>query len=307
MSSGLPDRLPGRVEVSGPNQQAASGIDTDKGSDSHSDFVSIRPPARVSTKHLQFLREKFSGRDFGVLESVRRYRLLRIHQIRRLHFDQHASEETAERIARRVLKRLTDEGLLVRLERRVGGVRAGSAGHIYSVSPLGHRFLGTPTRKRLSEPSLTFINHTLAVAELGTLVAQQAVADRLSSWEVVPEPESWRQYHDGRRPVVLKPDLAIVLETDTEEFRWFVEVDLGTESSKQLMRQCQDYMTYLRAGVEQQEIGMFPQVLWVVPDQRRLQLMQSVIGETGAPAGLFVGCTADVATDYLRAEDVVVE
>lgn len=266
----LPDRLPGGVELPAAKQQVASRPSNPKGDDSRSDSVSPRPARRISARQLQLLRDQLSFRDFGILFTVRDYRLMRAHQIRRIHFDEHATEDTAERIARRVLRRLVQRGLLHRLERRVGGVRAGSAGFVYSLSPLGHRLLGSSTRKRSYEPSPTFMAHTLAITELGTMVTKKAIDLQLNSWEVVPEPRCWRSYHDGSKPVTLKPDLYIRLSNYEEEWAWFVEVDLGTESRTQVLKKCKIYEDYWRTGLEQEAAGLFPKVLWSALTARRV-------------------------------------
>ncbi len=48
---------------------------------------------------------------------------------------------SAARIARRVLARLTELGVLARLERRIGGLRAGSSGYVYYLGPAGQRLV----------------------------------------------------------------------------------------------------------------------------------------------------------------------
>src|ERR1700682_4418500 len=73
----------------------------------------------------------------------------------------------AARTARRVLERRVDDRLLVRLDRRVGVVRAGSASFVYGLGPVGQRVLGFGgPRRRFREPTSTFVVHTLAITEL---------------------------------------------------------------------------------------------------------------------------------------------
>jgi hypothetical protein len=69
------------------------------------------------------------------------------------------------------MARLAERGLVVMLARRVGGVRAGSAGHIYTLTTAGWRFLALlnggpePSRKQPSHvPGDLFLTHTLAVS-----------------------------------------------------------------------------------------------------------------------------------------------
>jgi hypothetical protein len=67
-----------------------------------------------------------SERDVAILESLRTYRLLSTALIRRLHFaERHATITAAAGATMRVLARLEALHLVVRLERTIGGVRAG--------------------------------------------------------------------------------------------------------------------------------------------------------------------------------------
>src|SRR5205823_850906 len=86
-------------------------------------------------------------------------------QLERFHFDDHSSNDSGARVCRGVLARLSRLALLRRLERRVGGIRAGSASYVYTLSWAGRRLVGETTARRVDEPSRTFLNHTLAVAD----------------------------------------------------------------------------------------------------------------------------------------------
>src|SRR5918911_3628341 len=120
--------------------------------------------AYLGRRGLAQLRERLSERDVQVLRSVAEHRFLRTRQIEALHFDDHASDLAGARVCRRVLARLTEERLLTRLQRRVGGVRAGSASFVYTLGPVGRRLLDDPPR-RTAEPSAAFLAHTLAGAQ----------------------------------------------------------------------------------------------------------------------------------------------
>ena len=90
-------------------------------------------------------------------------------QIQALHFPdaEHDNEQAATRARQRVLERLTRERLLIRLDRRIGGVRAGSAGFVLALGPVGQRVLATSgPRRRSYEPTLRFVDHTLAMTQL---------------------------------------------------------------------------------------------------------------------------------------------
>ena len=47
------------------------------------------------------------------------------------------------------------------------------------------------------------------------------------------------------------------------------EIDLDTESPIKIIEKCQRYYQYYRSGIEQNEYGVFPLVVWIVPDAGR--------------------------------------
>ena len=258
---------------------------------------------RVSRLGLLALQERLSDRDRLILDHVARLRLLRARQIQSLLFpdEQHASSATAARCCRRVLERLTRERLLVRLERRVGGVRAGSASFVYAISPVGHRVIqAAGKRRRLSEPSLRFVDHTLAVAELLVEVTLRA---RAKVWDLVEwesEPDSWRDVVTLGGTITLRPDLSLVLAVDDYELRWFIELDRATEHQPAITRKCRLYNTHYRSGKEQRRHDVYPRVLWITPSDRRTAWLRDVIAaDRRLAVGLFVVATATDALDAL--------
>ena len=85
--------------------------------------------------------------------------------------------ELPARVCRRVLARLTRDRLLARLDRRVGGVRAGSASYVYALGSEGGQLLAG-TRYRVTEPSSLFLDHTLAIAD-ARIELEAAARERL--------------------------------------------------------------------------------------------------------------------------------
>jgi hypothetical protein len=235
---------------------------------------------RVGRRELLELQGRLSDRDRQILECVGALRLVTTRQIQALLFpvDGHSSQAAAARSCRRVLERLTRDRLLVRLERRVGGVRAGSASFIYALGPLGQRVLDDDgARRRISEPSAHFVGHTLAVADYLTQLTMQA---RTGAWELISwqsEPASWREVATLGGRVLLRPDLFVVLGVGDYELRWFVEIDRGSEHLPSLRRKCRLYHSYYKTGVEQRRDGVFPRVLWVVPTQERVERLRRSI------------------------------
>ena len=166
-----------------------------------------------------------------------------------------ASAESAARSARRILARLTESGVLGRLERRIGGVRAGSAGYVYYLGPVGQRLLaywegkGAVRGRARPEPGERFVRHRLAVSEL--YVQAQALhregALELVSFDV--EPDCWRPYLDRRgHRAVLKPDALLHTRARAREDRVFLEVDLATESRPIIARKLRRYVAYFQDG-----------------------------------------------------------
>jgi len=260
---------------------------------------------RLGRRGLDQLRQRLSDRDLEILQGVDAFRLLTARQIEALHFQGHATPLTGARSARRVLERLTRDRVLVRLERRIGGVRAGSASFIYAVGPAGHRLLHDDTTRRWREPSETFAAHTIAVADLAVALTE---AHRSGGMELVAyetEPTCWR---DFPRPMAgtetLKPDLFAVTATTEAELRWFVEIDLGTESGAAVVGKCRTYHAYWKSGIEQDRHEVFPKVLWVADTARRAGLISRAIGKArSVHQPLFQVTTAGDAVAVLAGSD----
>ena len=135
-----------------------------------------------------------------------------------------------------------------------------------------------------SEPGERFAAHYLAVADTHLSLVDAERAGQLVLAQVQIEPRCWRPFTGlGGSKEVLKPDLAAVTAAsrDTEyEDHWFIEVDRGTESLPTLIRQCQAYQTYRRTGTQQTETGVFPLVVWIVPDDTRAAKLTTAITST---------------------------
>lgn len=226
-----------------------------------------------------------SERDRLVLGSVAAHRFMTTKQIERLHFVDHATPLAAARICRRVLARLHDQRLLHRLDRRVGGVHAGSAGYVWSIGLVGDHVLrhdaGDGLRRRIKEPSATFLDHTLAIAEAHLALVDAA---RAGSYELIAtehEPACWRSFTTPSGAAdTLRPDLYVVTAGGDYEDCWFVEIDRGTESLPTLVRKCLQYEAYRRTGREQASLSTFPLVVWVLPHQARLDKLQDAVTRT---------------------------
>lgn len=221
--------------------------------------------------------------DRQILTAIQRYRYLLTGQLQRLYFTEAATPSAAHRAATRTLKRLRELGLIEHLTRRIGGVRAGSAGLVWHITHAGERLIYlenhtlTPT-KRFFEPSPYFLSHSLAVAEVAvslTELCREYQTMKLTTLQ--PEPECWRTFSEYGAIQSLKPDLFAITVSGQYEDRWFIEVDLATESPSKIVSKCERYHKYYRSGLEQQEAEVFPLTVWIVPTTERKQQLITYI------------------------------
>jgi hypothetical protein len=268
--------------------------------------MSAAAPTRpyASARGVAQTRERLSDRDLSIIRQVAELRLMSARQIQAIHFPdtEHDNEQAATRARQRVLERLTRERLLIRLDRRIGGVRAGSAGLVLALGPVGQRVLATSgPRRRSYEPTLRFVDHTLAIAQL---VVDLTVASRRGLLEVLDiqaEPSCWREFSGLSGRCLLRPDAFVALGSGEYELRWFIEVDRATESLPVIVRKCHLYADYYQSGKEQTAHGgVFPRVCWVVPDELRAEHLRAAITrDRTLPERLFVVTTDTQAVAVL--------
>jgi hypothetical protein len=257
---------------------------------------------RFSTVDVLRVRESLTERDLALASQVAELRLLSGRQIEALYFPQarHATAEAAARHCRRVLSRLVRDRVLVRLERRVGGVRAGSASFVYALGPVGQRLLDEHrTRPRRYEPSAAFVDHQLAVSQL---VVDLTIVERRGTLEILTvegEPACWRTLPTVGRSV-LRPDLFIAVGAEDLEYRWFIELDRGTHHRPALLRKAQLYESYYRSGIEQSEGGVFPRVAWITPEATRAARLRETFASSEFSEGLLLVTTTDKAIEVLN-------
>lgn len=252
-------------------------------------------PVRLGRRGLARLSDGLSERERAVLSSVADHRYLTGRQIETLHFasTEHATPATAARICRRTLARLHQLHVVEHLERRVGGVRAGSASYVWTLGRAGDRLVqlerGEGVRRRFHEPSPVFLDHCLAVADAHLALVSAQRAGQLELTGLQLEPACWRRYlGSGGGSEVLRPDLFLITATASFEDCWFLEVDRGTESLPALLRKCAAYDTYRRSGREQARQGTFPLVVWQLPNQARLTKLETgIVRARGLDASLF--------------------
>ena len=254
---------------------------------------------------------RLTPRDLAVLDDVETFRLLTTRLIQRLHFpigkNGHATAGAATKATMRVLTRLADHGVIAHLERRIGGVRHGSQGYIWQLTSTGATIQrtrrGETGRRRYTEPSVLFTDHTLAVAEIAVIIRDLATAGDLEVLALQTEPDCWRDYLGPHGLTqTLKPDLYSVTAAGEFEDHLFLEADQGSEHLPQILTKCRAYAAYHATGAEQQRSGVFPLVLWVTASAARAaQIRRAIATEPNLPAELFQVTTADRFAEHLTA------
>jgi protein involved in plasmid replication-relaxation len=248
--------------------------------------------ARGMAARVGRLQQTLGERELGVLTSLARVRILTTDQVARLHMIK-GSTATQQRRTRSLLRRLGELGLVVRLGRQVGGVRAGSSSTIFGLSGLGLAVLdvaGPYSRRRTIWQSRPYFHdHLLAVSELYVRLVETSRASDVELLTFAAEPACWRRFSGpGGEAAVLKPDAYVRIGVGDYELSWFAEVDLGTESLPTIRRKCQVYQRYRQAGLEQQASGVFPRIAWLVSNERRLDGVAKVLQRfTPDATGLF--------------------
>jgi Replication-relaxation len=222
-------------------------------------------------------------RDRQIVETIARLSLVSGGQLINLFFYDISNPSTRGRRARRVLARLVEQRVLDRLERRRGGAGGGSSSWVYALGPAGRRMLaywagdGLPRSRSAYEPGAVWAAHTLAVSDLYVRLREAERAGRVELLTFDTEPACWRRYTRlGGATGVLKPDAYIRLGVGEFEDSFFAEADLGSERRGQLTRKHHLYGEHFRAGVEQAASGVYPAVVWIVPDAQRVALLSEI-------------------------------
>jgi hypothetical protein len=260
------------------------------------DCASSSSVSYVTASRLDLIASNLSPLDSSVLSFVATSRLATSKQlVRRFWADDPQANPAAARAGRRALKRLADWRVLDALPGRArGGVRGGSATLIYAVGVAGTKLLARRGLhlRRLGAPGERHINHTLACT--GTVVDLCAAHARgdLDLIEVQQEPASHRAFLGawGARAWV-RPDLFVRVGVGAFEDRWAVEIDLSTEHAGTLLAKANRYQSHYRSGSEQQDHGIYPRVVWAVPDARRAQEIEKVLARLpGETQRMFTVC-----------------
>lgn len=266
------------------------------------------PPQSLSyltPDRLHQTNRSMSDLDWQLLRFVHDGRFASGAQLIRAFWQTEDATSNPARRGRRALKRLTGWRILATLPRRVSGMR-GQAGLVYYTGRAGVRLLATRgiTGPRVEVPGTLHLAHTLATTELALRLREADRDGTLELIEVQQEPACWRSY-----PVLfgsertLKPDLFVRIGAGESEDRWLIEVDLGSESARTIARKATVYGEHYRSGAEQHEHGVYPRVVWLVPDDVRAEQVEGVLARQPAETRrLFTVCRFDDAVNLVAAE-----
>lgn len=235
---------------------------------------------RLTTARLRQLAAELSPRYTAPLAHLAAARVLTGAQLDRLLADLDTSADTTSRVRRRIMTRLAALGVVGTLERRIGGVRAGSAGHVHVLTPAGHRLVAlldgqpTPRRARHSRaPGPMFVNHALDIAEVYIQLTETSRTGTFGVAAFLTEPATWWPTGNGAH---LRPDAYTLLRATTHADCWWLEIDRDTESPARLRDKIGTYRDFLTTGGTGPH-GVSPRVLFTAPTQQRADTIRAAI------------------------------
>jgi hypothetical protein len=257
---------------------------------------------RITTMALRDLAAQFPNRYVALLRHLAAVRVLTGAHLDALLAEPATTAATTRRVRRRIMTRLADTGLAAMLPRRVGGVRAGSVGHVYVITHTGRRFLaitdGTPEPQRaryFQEPTTPYLAHALAVSNLYVTLttAHRASGFKLGRFDA--EPACWWPIGGGR---TLRPDAYVLLDAPTHAECWWIEVDQATETAPRLRSKLRAYLTFAAGGGTGPD-DVFPRVLITVPTRQRADVLRAVISGLRRDTALLAVVEHRHAADFL--------
>jgi len=245
-------------------------------------------PQRAGTAHVDWVRERLSERDWAILESLDRLRVLTGDHLERLHFSS-LTGRSGEVVRGRVLRRLVNWRVIVPMGRRIGGGRRGSSRTIYALDTTGQRLMQErqageqPTMDRVRRPTIPgdrFLAHSLAVSELYVVLVERTPATGIELAAFEAEPASW--WPDGLRGW-LKPDAYVRLATAAYQDHWWVEIDRATESLPTIQRKLNAYLDFYQRG-QPGPNGVMPRVLLSTISAPRRDAIRALVEKLLVPA-----------------------
>jgi hypothetical protein len=255
--------------------------------------------------YVEQLAERLSPRDWSIISTINRLRLVSSSQLERLHF--HKLTGRSRSVKRgQVLKRLADAGVLMELPRRVGTTYRGSEEQRYALDSAGQqlarlRAIQDPSGvnvRRPRTPGERFVSHTLAVSELYVELVEAARSCSFSVKRFQAEADAY--WPDGLGGWI-KPDAFVWLERPMLAHYWWYEADRATESLPVVRRKLLTYLDFVNRGQRGPD-DVMPWVLVGVPDDRRREAVQALADELPEPANALFRVTtmAESAQTMIR-------
>lgn len=251
---------------------------------------------RIGADRLVRILESLSSSDVAVLGRLEQHRYLQTDQLARFEFADRPTHLASLRAAHRSLKRLRQLGLILMLERTIGGTNRGSSAAVWTLTNTGLRASQTAAgdseqpRRRFAEPTLIFLRHEVAVADLHLqLIEATRAADDAELHHLELEPTCWRRYVGPLGSILtLKPDMSAHVETGRYDSVYFFEVDRATEPPHRIVAKSLQYQEYYRTGDEERRSRVLPLIIWVVPTEaRRQQLHRHLTPSNGINPHLY--------------------
>lgn len=264
--------------------------------------------SRLTSRRIGHLIDELPARYVAPLPHLAQARLLTGAHLDRLLTQPDMSAPTTGRVRRRVMARLTGLGLVATLERRIGGVRAGSTGHIYTLTPAGRVFLAVrdgmprpPRQRHANRPGWEFLAHALAISEIYVHLTETArvttgTAVKVSTF--VTEPGCWFRNASNQW---IRPDAYVLIATPLHADCWWLEIDRDTESPARIAAKCRAYTDHLYYGGTGPH-GAPPRILFSTPTSLRCRAISGLIAKLPHPDDqLFETCVHAVAGGHLIA------
>lgn len=270
---------------------------------SHSLWRRGTDETRLDRTRYGWVADRLSDRDWQIIETVNRLRLVSGQQLERLCF--HPLTGHAREVVRgRVLRRLVSWQVLAVSPRRIGGAARGSAGAAFALGSAGARLYAErqaaqASRQRVRHPGVPTertVRHTLAVSELCINLVEQARQQDANVVVFAAEPASW--WPNGLGGYV-KPDAYVVLALGPVRDHWWVEVDLATESLPTMKRKLSTYLNFVARGQLGPQ-GVVPRVLVSTVTTERRDAIRAIVSHLPDPAPALMRIeTADTAATQL--------
>ncbi|MFI6496184.1 replication-relaxation family protein [Nonomuraea typhae] len=218
-----------------------------------------------------------------MLASLYRLNSASLNHIYRLHFP-HVSLRSCQY----VMKRLVDWGAVVAFDRRMGGPLRGSGQRIFALDPAAHRLMcrmegyKDPIDTSEVNAGRWSHRHAMTISELYVRCVEATRNDEIQLIEFTAEPASWWTY--GHREI-LKPDAYLKIGLPDTRLRdhWWIEVDLGTESTPTVKTKFSAYLDFAARNLPGPE-DTVPRVLVTVLEQRRCTTLKRLVEHLGEDA-----------------------